>query len=402
MPDFFTLFVVVLLLNLSHCMLWSMIAYRYRDLHAARYWLAGSAAGVVGGIALSLQGEGGIITNTVAGNGLVILGFYLNWCGSRQFHGDKVHGAWSSILVGVSVLVMLATFHAWYGRNPVYTLAQSIPLALAASYLLRRHRRDLGAVVAAIAMGAGVVSHSVIAGGNLLIVTGIRPDLQLYQAASIDLLVFLFASVVWNFGFLISAVERLHSQVEQLANEDELTGIANRRLFMTHLNRACDGDGVKDDFSLLLFDLDRFKAINDRHGHATGDAALKHVVGVIMGQLRNGDVFARIGGDEFGLLLPQSNTQDAEAVAARIVGAVKGTPLQWNALRLRVTVSIGIVTQHQSSARPETLLENADSALYQTKRRGRDGYTLFAATSDVTSNVVHLSHGSHSGSAVRS
>ena len=135
-----------------------------------------------------------------------------------------MQGGWISILVGVSVSVMLATFHAWYGRNPFYTLAQSIPLALAASYLLRRHRRDLGAVVAAIAMGAGVVSHSVIAGGNLLIVTGIRPDLQLYQAASIDLLVFLFASVVRNFGFLISAVERLHSQVQQLANEDGVDG----------------------------------------------------------------------------------------------------------------------------------------------------------------------------------
>ncbi|SES47937.1 GGDEF domain-containing protein [Rhizobium sp. NFR03] len=401
MLDFFTLFVVVLLLNLSHCVLWGMLAYRYRDLHAARYWLAGSAAGVVGGIALSLQGDSGLIANTVAGNGLIIFGFYLNWCGSRLFHGDTVQGVRISTLVSISILVMLATFYVWYGRNPVYTLAQSIPLALTASYLLQRHRRDLGAVVAAIAMAAGVLSHSVIAGGNLLIVTGIRPDLQLYQAASIDLLVFLFASVIWNFGFLISAVEHLRSHVERLANQDELTGIANRRMFMTYLNRTCVAAGAGHNVSLLLFDLDRFKAINDKHGHAAGDAALRHVVEVIMGQLRNGEVFARLGGDEFGLLLPQTSAHDAAAVAMRIVGAVRGTPLQWNALRLTVTISIGIVTHHQSSATPETLLENADSALYETKRRGRNGYTAFTS-SPIASNVIHLSDFSESGSAIRS
>ncbi|TCQ01657.1 diguanylate cyclase (GGDEF)-like protein [Rhizobium sp. PP-F2F-G36] len=401
MPDFFTLFVVVLLLNLSHCVLWGMLAYRYRDLHAARYWLAGSAAGVVGGIALSLQGQSGLLANTVAGNGFIILGFYLNWCGSRLFHGDTVQGVRTSILVVISILVMLATFHAWYGRNPVYTLAQSIPLALAASYLLRRHRRDLGAVFAAIAMGAGVLSHSVIAGGNLLIVTGIRPDLQLYQVASIDLLVFLFASVIWNFGFLLSAVEHLRSQVERLANQDELTGIANRRMFMTCLSRTCAHAGAGHNFSLLLFDLDRFKAINDKHGHAAGDAALKHVVEVIMGQLRNGEVFARLGGDEFGLLLPQTSAHDAATVAVRIVSAVQGTPVRWNAMRLPVTVSIGVVTQNQSSATPETLLENADSALYETKRRGRNGYTAFGSTS-IASNIIHLSDFSESGSVLRS
>jgi diguanylate cyclase (GGDEF)-like protein len=398
MPDFFTLFVVVLLLNLSHCLLWGMIAYRYKDLHAARYWLAGSAAGVAGGIALSLQGESGLIANTVAGNGFIILGFYLNWCGSRQFHGDKIQRATISLLVGGSIVVMLATFHAWYGRNPVYTLAQSLPLGLTALYLLRCRRGDLGAMIASVAMIAGVLSHWVIAGGNILIVTGVKPDLQLYQAASIDLLVFLFASVIWNFGFLISAVECVRTEVERLANEDELTGIANRRMFMSHLHRACDGHS----FSLLLFDLDRFKAINDGYGHAAGDAALKHVAAVIAKQLRQGDVFARLGGDEFSLLLPGAGANEAGAVAMRIVSAVKGTPLHWDTVQLAVTVSIGIVSQNNPKVRPEILLENADRALYETKRRGRNGYTIFGATADAASNVIRLADFSPSGSAAGS
>ncbi|MGF9566732.1 hypothetical protein AAIH70_24780 [Neorhizobium sp. BT27B] len=89
MPDFFTLFVVVLLLNLSHSMLWGMIAYRYKDLLAPRYWLAGSAAGVIGGLALSVQGESGLIANTVAGNGFIILGFYLTCVARVSFTVTK-------------------------------------------------------------------------------------------------------------------------------------------------------------------------------------------------------------------------------------------------------------------------------------------------------------------------
>lgn len=399
-PDFFTLYVVVLLLNLSHCLIWSLIAYRYRDLQAARYWLAGSAASVVGGVALSLQGESGLMLNTVAGNGFIILGFYLNWCGARCLHGDKANWIHTLSLLAGSIFLMLATFQLWYGRNPVYTLAQSIPLALTAIYLMRRSRRDLGAIVASTAMAVGGLSHSVIAGGNMLIVTGLNPDLQLYQAASIDLLVFLFAAVIWNFGFLICAFDRLQAKVEQLANEDELTGIANRRMFMTRLNGICGKqDGVS--FSLLLFDLDRFKAINDQHGHAAGDAALKHAAAVIAKQSRQSDVFARLGGDEFSLLLPGTTAAEATAIAKRIVSAVKATTVSWQTLQLSLTVSIGIVSSEGSRISPEILLENADHALYQTKRRGRDGYSLFGSALEPASNIVRLCDFSASGSAAR-
>ncbi|KQO76195.1 hypothetical protein ASF29_09410 [Rhizobium sp. Leaf262] len=399
-PDFFTLYLVVLLLNLSHCLIWGLIAYRYRDLRAARFWLAGSGACVVGGIALSVQGENGLLLNTVAGNGFIILGFYLNWCGARSLHGDKVEWTHVSYLLGGSILVMLATFHPWYGRNPVYTLAQSLPLALTALYLMRPCRRDLGAVIASTAMVVGGLSHWIIAGGNMLIVTGLRPDLQLYQAASIDLLVFLFAAIIWNFGFLICTVDRLQTEIEQLANEDELTGIANRRMFMNRLTEICKKrEGV--NFSMLLFDLDRFKAINDKHGHAAGDAALKYAAAVIKKQLRPGDVFARLGGDEFGLLLPTTTVAEATAIAKRIVSAVKATTFSWGSLELGLTVSIGIASSKGSMISPETLMESADCALYETKRRGRDGYSLFAAPLEPASNIVRLGDFSSTGSAAR-
>ena len=400
MPDFFTLYLVVMLLNLSHCVVWGLIADRYNDLQAARYWLGGSAASVIGGVALSLQGESGLMLNTVAGNGFIILGFYLNWCGARCLHGDKIDWFRALTLLVGSILMMFATFDLWYGRNPTYTLAQSLPLALTAIYLMRPSRRDLGAVVASTAMVVGGLSHCIIAGGNLLIVTGVKPDLQLYQAASIDLLVFLFAAVIWNFGFLICAFDRLHVEVARLANEDELTGIANRRMFNSQLNRIC-GKQDGSNFSLLLFDLDRFKSINDQHGHAAGDAALRHIAAVITKQLRQGDKFARLGGDEFCLLLPATTKAEAALIAKRILSSVKSTPLPWETLQMSLTVSIGISSSEGAQINPDALMDQADRALYETKQRGRDGYSIFGSPIEPSSNIIRLGEFSASGSATR-
>jgi diguanylate cyclase (GGDEF)-like protein len=171
-------------------------------------------------------------------------------------------------------------------------------------------------------------------------------------------------------------------------------------MFMNLLNRICSKqDGAS--FSLLLFDLDRFKAINDKHGHAAGDAALKHSAAVIQEQLRPGDVFARLGGDEFSLLLPGATAPEAAAIAKRIVSAVKGTTLSWEALQLSLTVSIGIASSDGSQISPETLVDNADRALYETKRRGRDGFSVFGSHLEPASNIIRLGDFSVSSSVAR-
>ncbi len=390
MPDFFTLYLVLLLLNLSHCIIWGLIVFRYRDLRAARYWLGASALQVVAGILLSSQGETAHIVPTVGANGLVVLGFYLNMCGVRRLHGTDTERALVGSLVGLSCLLMLGTFDVWYGRNPLYTAVQALPLLLTGLYLLRYHRDELGAIVSSTAMIAGSLSHGVIAVGNTLILIGVAPAMNLRSAASIDLLVFLFAGVVWNFGFLLSAVDRLRGQVERLANEDELTGLANRRLFMRRLTEESVQTRTGEVFSVMVFDLDRFKLINDKYGHAAGDAALRHAVQVISAQLGSHDLFARLGGDEFALLLPQTELQEAEKVAERLVAELSKHPLGWSDLRIPVTASIGIAQFRAPSTRAEDLLEAADNALYQTKRRGRNGYS--SASEVQKQPVLHALH----------
>lgn len=380
MIDFYTIYLVVLLSGLANCVIWGAIAYCYRDLHAARYWLGGSIAGFVGGLILAIQGDTGLFLATVGGNTIVVFGFWLNYMGARLFHGDRPSPRWTAALLALSIFAMLATFHVWYGRNPVYTLAQSLPLLITSHYLWRRAGREVGAAITCAALAIACIAHLSIAGGNVLIVAGIAPDLNLRDAAALDLLVFRFAAAIWNFGFLISVIGYLRREVERLANEDDLTGLANRRLFMKHLG-AASAQASRKRFSVMLFDLDRFKAINDIHGHAAGDAALKHAADVLRGHFRQSDIFARLGGDEFCALLLDMDVNETTAFAERVLGSLHASPFVWRDLSLDVSASIGIAfSSTLDPLTPNSIMEEADRALYETKRRGRNGFTVHALT----------------------
>lgn len=377
MPDFYTLYLLVLLFGLSNCVIWGAVVYRYRDLYAARYWLAGSFAGVLGGLILSSQGSSGFLLETVGGNTVVIIGFWLNYLGVRKFHGDSHDLLWAGLLLALCTAAMLATFHLWYGRNPLYTLSQSLPLFLTARYLLRKKVWELGAGITCAALAIACVSHWVIASGNILLLANVMPALDLSDAAALALLVFLFAKVTWNFGFLVSVIDHLRGEVERLANEDDLTGLANRRLFMKHLEMACSGAHPKM-FSLMLFDLDRFKTINDTHGHAAGDAALRHTADLFRKNLRPGDIFSRLGGDEFCVLLPNTGEDKAASLAERAIANLRASPFLWGHVSLDIATSIGITSSRTETVQPDVLMEEADRALYETKRRGRNGFTVYA------------------------
>lgn len=394
MPDFYTLFLVILMLGLSHCIIWGLVVYRYPEIAGAWYWFSGGLAGVVGGLTLALQGTDANIFATVGGNACVTLSFYMTLAGVRRFHGETSGWQISVILLGLSVLVMLATFYPWYARNPSYTMIQLLPIIMTASFLRSKGSGDLGATLSIVALLVAALAHLVIAVGNVLLLTGVTPELDLKYAAAIDLLVFVFAGVVWNLGFVLSVVDRLRSEVERLAHEDELTGLANRRMLMNRLTMLCKASKHKQSYGLMLFDLDNFKAINDRYGHAAGDAALKHAATVISEKLEPRDLFARLGGDEFCVVLPGASEQEAAVKARRIVAGLRAARLKWENIEVPVKTSIGIVCWNSRQAvTPEGLLDLADRALYDTKRLGRDGYSLYGQIhpQDHASNVIQLS-----------
>jgi diguanylate cyclase (GGDEF)-like protein len=160
--------------------------------------------------------------------------------------------------------------------------------------------------------------------------------------------------------------EQLHAQ----ALNDELTGLFNRR----HFERCLSG-ALRDEHdrggptSLVYFDLDAFKAINDSFGHGAGDQVLREFAEVLRAQIRRGDVACRTGGEEFCIVLPQTSLAEAARLARRVVGAVRAARL---GPRGDLTVSAGVATSPRSRENREHLVRQADDHLLRAKREGRD------------------------------
>lgn len=178
-----------------------------------------------------------------------------------------------------------------------------------------------------------------------------------------------------------SALNRqLQESLEALshqANTDALTGKMNRRALNNALAELIvKGERRKTVFSLLMMDIDFFKAINDNHGHDVGDKALQHVANRISSQLREGDLCARYGGEEFVVLLPNTATDEAMQVAERIRAEVESSPL--NLPKQPITLSIGVAT-YQPCMDAEKLLKAADKEVYRAKESGRNQVRLAAS-----------------------
>jgi diguanylate cyclase (GGDEF)-like protein len=159
----------------------------------------------------------------------------------------------------------------------------------------------------------------------------------------------------------------------EVAISDPLTGLHNRRSFEVRLAEEVERTRRSQvPFALLLLDLDHFKQVNDRFGHQAGDQALQAVASVLEQQLRAVDLPARIGGEEFAVLLPDTAGQGALDTAERLRAAIATRPIAHEGATIAVTASIGVACCSAHADTSEGLLRVADLALYQAKRAGRN------------------------------
>lgn len=173
--------------------------------------------------------------------------------------------------------------------------------------------------------------------------------------------------------FAQDVTDRSHAaaRLDLLGFSDPLTGLVNRALFADRLRQAAF-DGYRDgsSFALLLLDLDRFKTVNDRHGQATGDAVLRHVAQRLLAGLRTTEIVARLGGDDFAVLVPGlKQRSNAATVAERLLAAIR-QPMVVGDLRLMLCATAGIAVFPEHGNTVEHLLVAAGTALYRAKREG--------------------------------
>ncbi len=170
------------------------------------------------------------------------------------------------------------------------------------------------------------------------------------------------------------------ARIQELASHDELTGAFNRRHFMELVAQECDrANRTQQPYSIGLFDIDHFKTINDRHGHATGDAVLRDFCTLVNAHLRSTDRFARYGGEEFVLLMPVTTSVDAAVQAVdRIRAAIERHDWSVTSPSLaghQVTVSAGVATSRPGET-VEEMLARTDAALYEAKGLGRNRHVV--------------------------
>jgi diguanylate cyclase (GGDEF)-like protein/PAS domain S-box-containing protein len=183
-------------------------------------------------------------------------------------------------------------------------------------------------------------------------------------------------SVIGIFGIsrVVTEQKRLEDELRRLAATDALTGVASRRSFMESVRQelARLERSAAHPSSVLMFDLDHFKLVNDHHGHPAGDAVLRHVTTLASDEARRIDIVGRLGGEEFAVLLVGSGQAEAKVFAERLRARIAGTPCPLDGAMVGVTVSIGISTLSATDDSPEQVLARADQAMYRAKRQGRN------------------------------
>ncbi len=192
--------------------------------------------------------------------------------------------------------------------------------------------------------------------------------------------------------WLYEDVTRERQTAEQLiylAERDSLTGLYNRHRFQEELSRMlAEASRHEVKGALLFFDLDEFKYINDNFGHRAGDAMLIRVAGAVGALVRRNEILARIGGDEFAVLIPNAAEDEAVHLAERVIRAVSQIPFRIENQNLRLTTSLGIALYPDHGRNTEDLIAHADASMYQAKEAGKNAWRLYRADRDSSRELL--------------
>lgn len=369
--DFLTLYIVIFLISLTMTVVWAGFAWTYRPHGAARHWLAACVLSLVGGVVLSIQGNEGSLAPAIVGNVVIIFGFSQFWIGLRRFR-DMEGGQFRAVgFTVLAALAMVAMHDNDRGRAMVYSAGQATVMLVCVVHLLRYRIPGIGTAIALTAFVVAMLGQIMVLGSNWAVLSGALDFAFYYSLASYALLCTIFSATVWNLGFAMMTIDKLVQNLSLLSQTDELTGLANRRAFNAGLEaarRRSEATGLCH--CVILADLNDFKVLNDRFGHGAGDAALRAFGGLLRACAGENAVVARVGGDEFCILLPEATIDQAGEVAGAIRARLGATPVDLpGARRVILSASIGVAAQTEARSTGMDLLSLADRRLYADKAR---------------------------------
>jgi len=208
---------------------------------------------------------------------------------------------------------------------------------------------------------------------NQVQIQKLKLDAQQREQEASRLYLVLAAVVAASLALLAYTLWLSRRRFRTQAQTDSLTGIANRRHFLDRAQQVAKRNrNQPQTAAVFVLDIDHFKLINDAYGHQAGDAAIRHVATHASACLRDGDVFGRIGGEEFAALLPATEASDAWKLAESIRQAIEQTPLEHHGDRIQITVSIGLTSGSLADDDIEGLIQRADKYMYRAKNEGRN------------------------------
>jgi len=380
-PTLWTAFIINFL---ALGLIWAYVARSYPTFEAARFWTGSAFAAAAGATLASLRPVVDSLLPLLAGGTVLVLAACLAAMGIRRFYDQPVGWRQTELITGVGFAGM-AFFLFVYDHMParmfVYSVAQALPFALTLKLLLSRHngRVNAGARLAATVSTLILLIYAFRVTGNLLDVGVEFSFIRFNPIQSILILILMFLSMAWNFGFVLMAMDRLRNEVADLALLDDLTGVGNRRHLLQRLTEECARSARSGEpFALLVIDLDGFKMINDTHGHAAGDACLQHFTLMAQTRLRPGDMLARTGGDEFCVVLPASTLREGAMIARRILDVCREDAETCVGADIPISLSIGVAQWTREIADfPDKLMAAADHALYAAKKDGKNRHAVF-------------------------
>jgi diguanylate cyclase (GGDEF)-like protein len=344
----------------------------HRNIPALALWALCFALAAAATALIAARGHIPDIWSIMIANALLATAYGTLWAGMRNFEGRRLLIA--ATLFGTLVWLFACLFHQFYD-NP--TARAELMAAIGVTYTLLtvrelwRGRRELlisrwPIIVILLAHAAAVPLRIPLVA---TVVNGEPLNKPLLAVVLLESLVLAMCGA-YLFGSLAS--ERIAHWYRQDALVDPLTGVPNRRAFMNQGERLLRRAGIgRRPVELLLFDLDRFKSINDRFGHSAGDRVLIEFCGVASAQLRPHDFLARTGGEEFACLLADTASQDATVAAERVRAAFEKSFCVVSAQTIMTTVSIGVAVSGPTDDLASLMLL-ADRALYTAKSRGRN------------------------------